>query len=328
MPDHLSDGDRRTLANLSIPRNVDNLAHELRTDPHADTIDGATVQHRLEALEKDGLVVKLGEHTDAAKLAARLPKAAMEMPDDKARIYTQRMQQPRHQWRMNGTLWMLTNAGLDRLKEPTVDSPPLEPSRVQAAIDAEWARTLKDVDPDNVPDDQPLAGHLLVPEFTAWAKQVADECERVWNVRPRLPMAGGAGWTDVYENTILDAENQKTSITVAAPWYMALSILAFTDADTGTTADDGSHKPSYTGYARASVAAADMSAAAAGSASNANAIVFAACTAGTSTIVAFGNCSALTVGVLRKYGTCASTTVSTTATPAQFAAGAYTTTAD
>jgi hypothetical protein len=148
-------------------------------------------------------------------------------------------------------------------------------------------------------------------------------------VRPIPPLAGGAsGYSDAYEVSLIDAENQKTALgAVVDPWFMALSILAFTDADTGTTADNGSHIPTYTGYARKSVAGTDMPAATSGSgqAANTSAIIFAACTAGTSTILAFANCVASTVGVLRKWGDCASTVVSTTQTPPQFAVGAYVT---
>jgi hypothetical protein len=141
---------------------------------------------------------------------------------------------------------------------------------------------------------------------------------------------GASGYTDAYEVSLIDAENQKTALgAVVDPWYMALSILAFTDADTGTTADNGSHIPTYTGYARKSVAGTDMPAATSGSgqAANTSAIIFAACTAGTSTILACGNASASTVGTLRKWGDVASTVISTTQTPAQFAVGAYVTSA-
>jgi hypothetical protein len=327
--DTLTDIERRVIANLSIPRNVQNLMQELAADPGASGPDVQQVQGVLEDVESRGFVHKLGQHQDPAKLAAQLPKRVLEMPDDKAEIYVRRMSQPRHSWRLGGDLWMITNDGVEELHKPTVDAASLPPSQVQAVIDQEWARTLKDVDPDNVPEDQALGPYLLVPEFTAWAQDVAAECERVWNTRPVLPLAGGVGWTDAMETSIIDAENQKTTYTVSAPWYMALTILAFTDTDTGTTADDVSHKPGYTGYARCSVAAADMNGASSGSATNANAITFAACTAGTSAIVGFGNCSALTVGTLRKYGaTGATVTVSTTQTPASFAANNYTTTAD
>jgi hypothetical protein len=280
----LSNLERRTLGNLSIPRNVDDIVQHLRPyDPApADQVDAGL----RNGMSSNGWVVNLGQHDNPAKLASLVQrqKAPMELPDDKADLYTRRMQRPDLAWRMSGDLWMLTEEGLAQLHAPTVDSPPLPPSQVQAVVDAEWARVLRR---PFVEGKTSLANMLLEDEFAAWYRQVADECERVWNVRPAAPMGGGAsGWSDAYEVIILDAENQKASITLADPWYMALSILAFTDADTGTTADNGTHIPTYTGYARKSVAGSDMPAASsgAGSAANTSAITFAACTSGSSTM--------------------------------------------
>jgi hypothetical protein len=332
----LSDLDRRTIANLAIPRNVPNLSHELRIDPFTKTREDADVNAHLEYLKDRGFVHNLGEQRDPAKVAAHLPKRVRQMADDQSEVYVKRMSQPRHAWRMEGDLWIITNEGIDKLKEPTVESPPMTPTQVQSTVDSEWARTMKGVTAENFMkskyvDDPAAAGMLLEDEFLYWFKLVADDCAQRWgdHNRPHAPMAGGAGWTDTYENLLIDAENQKTALgAVVDPWFMCLSILAFSDTDTGTIADDGTHKPTYTGYARASTPASSLAVASAGSSANTTAITFAACTALSSTIVAFGNCSALTVGVLRKYGTCASTTVSTTQTPATFAIGAYTTTAD
>lgn len=332
----LTELQRRTLANLSIPRNVDDLTANLRPRIERSTKE---VDALLRGdLLKHGWVVKLGQHDDAAQLASKVQahKQAMELPDEKAEIYSRRMTRPDLAWRLHGDLWMLTTEGLAQLHAPPdvdPDNPPHvnTPSDIQAIVDAEWERTLKGVAAENYRGDKhgPLAHRLLEDEFLSWFADVAAECERVWGVRPIPPLAGGAsGYSDAYEVSLIDAENQKTALgAVVDPWFMALSILAFTDADTGTTADDGSHKPTYTGYARKSVAGTDMPAATsgAGSASNTSAIIFAACTAGTSTILAFANCVASTVGVLRKWGDCASTVVSTTQTPPQFAVGAYTT---
>jgi len=328
----LTDVQRRTLANLSIPRNADDLTNHLR--PHI-IADPHRIDHLLRnGLSEHGWVVNLGRHTDPAKLASAVQRrngstAPMEIPDDKAAIYSRRMTRPDLAWRMDGDLWMLTEEGLAELhREPDDTPPPLPPSQVQAAVDAEWARVLRE---PFIPGETSLANALLEHEFAHWYGSVAAECERVWNTRPTAPIAGGAsGWSDAYEVSILDQENQKTAIgAVVDPWYMALSILALTDADTGTTVGDGTHVPTYTGYARKSVAGTDMPAATsgAGSAANTSAITFAACTAGTSTILAFANCVAATVGVLRKWGDCASTVVSVTQTPPTFAVGAYVTTA-
>lgn len=328
----LSELQRRVLANLSIPRNADDLAHHVQSHALASA---EQVTALLQGdLSDAGWVTKLGEHDDAAKLASVVQghKHAMELPDEKASIYSRRMTRPDLAWRLRGDLWMLTKDGLAELHAPTVDSPALPPSRIQAIVDQEWQRTLKGVTSETYAAKHgPIAHALLEDEFAQWFKAVAAECERTWNVKLKAPVAGGAsGWSDAYEVSILDQENQKTAIgAVVDPWFMALSILAFTDADTGTTADNGTHIPTYTGYARKSVAGSDMPSATsgAGSAANTSAIIFAACTAGTSTIVAFANTSASTVGTLRKWGDCASTVVSTTQTPPQFAIGAYTTSA-
>lgn len=325
----LSNLERRVLGNLSIPRNAEDLHGLLRQYAPAS-------EEQIDALlrgvlSNEGWVTKLGRHDDPAKLAseAQANKKTMELPDEKADIYARRMQRDDLSWRMQGDLWMLTNEGLARLHAPPPDEPPpMTPSQVQAAVDAEWARVHRD---KFVPGKTKLADKLLEDEFLVWFKQVADESERLWGKRPTAPVAGGAsGWSDAYEVSILDQENQKTAIgAVVDPWYMALSILALTDADTGTTADNGTHIPTYTGYARKSVAGSDMPAATsgAGSAANTSAITFAACTAGSSTILAIANTSAATVGTLRKWGDVTSTVISTTQTPPTLAIGAYVTTA-
>ncbi len=76
-----------------------------------------------------------------------------------------------------------------------------------------------------------------------------------------------------------------------------------------------------TGYARKALAAADGSAAAAGSKTNSAAQVFAGCTAGTSTVIGWAVVSTATgAGTVIMFGTCTSTVISTTATPPQVAA--------
>lgn len=295
-----------------------------------------------ESLVKEGWVKKLGRHEDPAKMlaAAQKDKATIEMADEQAQILDRRLRRVDLTWRMQGDLWMLTEEGLDAIKEPLDDvGTSLPPSQVQAIVNAEYGRLLAGLTAEEYgkkyggadkPDGPSLVNAMLHDEFNRWFELVADACEATWNERPIPPVGGGAsGYSDAYEIALLDAENQKTALgAVVDPWFMAMSILAFTDADTGTTADNGSHIPTYTGYARKSVAGTDMNAGSGsgGSVSNANAIIFAACTGGSSTIVAVGNCSASTVGTLRKWGDVTSTSVSTTQTPAQFAVGAYTTT--
>lgn len=339
---HLSDLDRRVIGNLSIPRNADDLALHLRGFAHKQNPDGTLRFYSADEvdtllrgdLEKRGLVKNIGQHTDSAKFAslAQKDKVTMELPDEKAEIYARRMKRPDLAWRLDGDQWMLTEEGLKLMHAEPDDAPaPMTPEQVQAVINAEWARVHK---AEFVPGETSLANALLEDEFLHWLDLVLDDTKARWgemakNVRG--PLAGGAsGWSDAYEVSLIDAENQKTALgAVVDPWFMGLSILALTDADTGTTLDNGTHIPTYTGYARKSVAGTDMPAATSGAGSSANtsAIIFAACTAGTSTILAGANCVASTVGVLRKWFDVASTVISTTQTPAQFAIGAYTTSA-
>ncbi len=112
--------------------------------------------------------------------------------------------------------------------------------------------------------------------------------------------------------------------TITAPTYLALCTTVPTDASTGSTIVEAT----YTGYARKSVAASDMSAAASGSKTNSAAITFAACTNGTSTIIGWALCDAATTGNVLCWGTATSTVISTTQTPATIAIGALVVTLD
>lgn len=338
----LSELDRRTIGNLSIPRNVVDLSHVLRVDPHTETRPETEVVAHLESLEDSGLVVNLGEVGDPAKVpgVAERHTHALTMPDDQGATYASRLAHPRFYWRTTGNLYVVTDDGVHEMRAPVSDSPPMTPTEVQAAIDHEWSRVLKGVTVANFRSEfhgpELSAGRMLEDNFQHWVGPVIDECERMWNVRPENPnlrpiMAGGAGWTDEYEILLLNAENQKTALgAVVDPWFMALSIFAYTDTDTGATHGDATRVPTYTGYAAIGVPASSMTTASAGSSNNSTAITFAACTAGSSAIIGFGNNSVVgnTSGVFRKYGACSSTTVSTTQTPATFAISAYTTTAD
>jgi hypothetical protein len=319
---------RRLIGNLPQPRNVAEIAQSLDHDQHAPTLSQEDVNTALNTLAGQGWVVNLGAFDSPAKAAAatQKSKAARSMHDEHAEKFAARLSTAPHLWRTEGDLWMFTEAGFEKLHEAGDEPPPMTPSQVQAAIDAEWARTHHEVPRDAEGRLQvSLVNNLLEDEFSHWAKLVADDCEGRWNVRPVLPMAGGQQYSDFYENLLLDAENQKTALgAVADPWHMALTTVAVTDVMTGSTITEAN----YTGYARKTVAGTDMPAAsgAGGSTANTSAIIFAACTALTSTVIGFAHCVALTVGNVRKFGTCASTVVSTTQTPAQFAIGAYTTT--
>ena len=333
---------RDILVNLGQPRSVDHLTHELKVDPAFVTREGSEVKKDLDSLEKQGLVVKISEVIDPVDAVKKLPKGAFPFHDEAAEIFSRRLKDPRQQWRLSGDLYLLSNEGLEGVVKAPVpnEPPPMTPSEVQAAVDGMWARTIKGLpsqDDYNAqyggadkPDGPSLAGAFLEHEFLDWFQVIADDCEARWGQRPIAPLAGGSQYSDAYEIALLDAENQKTALgAVVDPWYMVLTILALTDADTGTTAGDGSHVPTYTGWARKSVAGSDMAAGSgtSGSVSNTSAITFAACTSGSSNIVSFGNTSASTAGTLRKYGNATGQpiAVSTTQTPPQFAIGAYVT---
>lgn len=129
------------------------------------------------------------------------------------------------------------------------------------------------------------------------------------------------GFSDAVEVKILDHITGVTTYTVTAPTYLALTTVAVTDAMTSSTITEAT----YTGYARKSVAAADWAAAATpgGTKANTNVLTFAACTAGTSTIIGWALSSASSgAGDNIMYGTCTSTVISTTQTPATVAVGA------
>lgn len=328
----ITDRERRVISKLAIPWSVPGLTHRLLIDEFTGSASEQQIHDELILLALKGLCVNLGSRTSPAKVvsAAQNHPDAIDLPDERADIYARRMALPARSYRCQGDTWMLTSEGLEALKAPVIECDPLTPSQISDIILREFRRVAWEYDGENTP------GTALHPDvYAAWLPQVVAECEDRWGVRPRVPIAGGAsGWADVWENYILDHENQKTSLAVndaiTTPWYMSLTILAYDDTITGSTHGDGSHVPTYTGYAAKDVAAASMNAASAGSSANNAAIQFAACTAGSSTIVGFGNNSVVgnTSGIFRKWGDCTSTTVSTTQTPAQFAASAYTTTAN
>jgi hypothetical protein len=161
-----------------------------------------------------------------------------------------------------------------------------------------------------------------------WTPELADLCEMPHNVLERLErgeIMGGASFSDYLENKLLDHIFNDASFTAPSP-ALGLWTSALTDASTGATAGEAT----YTGYARLSIAAADMSAAASGSKTNSNALTFAACTAGSSTITFWGILDGTTTGAgnLLVWGTATSTVISTTQTPATIAVSGLVVTLD
>jgi hypothetical protein len=133
-----------------------------------------------------------------------------------------------------------------------------------------------------------------------------------------------ASFSDYLENAVLDHIFGDGTLTITAPTYLALCTTVPTDSSTGSTIVEAN----YTGYARKSIAAADMSAASSGSKTNSNAITFAACTAGSSTIIGWALCDASTAGNVLCWGTCTSTVISSTQQPATIAASGLVVTLD
>lgn len=139
------------------------------------------------------------------------------------------------------------------------------------------------------------------------------------------PAAGGASFSDYLELKVLDHIFNDGTFSVPTA-SLGLWTSALTDASTGATAGEAS----YTTYARVTIAAADMSAAAAGSKTNTSAFTFPACTAGTSTITFWGTFDSATIGAgnLLVWGTATSTVISTTQTPPTVAIGGLVVTLD
>lgn len=134
-----------------------------------------------------------------------------------------------------------------------------------------------------------------------------------------------ASKSDYLENKILDhvyGDGSYTSPTA----YIALCTTVPTDASTGASIVEAN----YTGYARLIINASDMSAAASGSKTNSAALTFAACTAGSSTIVGFAICDSATTGAgnVLYWGTVTSKVIDTSNTPPTIAIGGLVTTED
>jgi hypothetical protein len=139
------------------------------------------------------------------------------------------------------------------------------------------------------------------------------------------PIAGGASFSDYLENKVLDHIFNDGTFAVPTA-SLGLWTSALTDASTGATAGE----LTYTTYARVTIAAADMSAAASGSKTNTAAFTFPACTAGGGTVTFWGTFDSATIGAgnLLVWGTATSTVISTTQTPPVVAIGQLVVTLD
>lgn len=128
-----------------------------------------------------------------------------------------------------------------------------------------------------------------------------------------------ASKSNYLENKDLDHNLGKAAFTMPTTVALALCTTVPDDTSTGATIVEAT----YTGYARKVVAAGDLNAAAAGQTTNANAITFAACTGSSSTVIGWALCDNSTTGAgnVLYWGTCTSTVISTTQTPATVAIG-------
>lgn len=140
------------------------------------------------------------------------------------------------------------------------------------------------------------------------------------------PIEGATGSFSAYAEThIIDHAAGKTSWTMPATVALALCTTLPTVTSIGSTLVEAT----YTGYGRQTIAGTVFNAASgsnpAANATNAT-ITFAACTASSSTIVGWALCDSATTaaGNVIMWGSCASTVVSTTQTPATVASGALT----
>jgi hypothetical protein len=134
-----------------------------------------------------------------------------------------------------------------------------------------------------------------------------------------------AGMSNAVELKVLELLVAKTAYTVTSPLFLALTTAAVAETDTAATLVEAT----YTGYARKSVAGTDWGAASAGQIANVNAITFAACTGGTSTLLGFALVTTASgAGDIQAFGTLPSLVVSVTQTPVSFGVGALVITAD
>ena len=136
-----------------------------------------------------------------------------------------------------------------------------------------------------------------------------------------------SSFSQYYEVAILNLITGKSALALPTP-YLALLTVVPTSASTGATITEAT----YTGYARLAAPAASWAAPVAGTpstVSNSATLTFAACTAGTSTIVGAVLIDSATIGAgnVLGWGTLPNLVVSTTQTPVTFVAGAITITA-
>lgn len=158
---------------------------------------------------------------------------------------------------------------------------------------------------------------LAEAEHARWAQIEAQLCAE------GVPTAISSGVSQYGMSHLIDHINGKTSFTMPVTVALALATTAPTSTTTGATVVEAT----YTGYGRQTIAGAGFNAATAATpsvATNASTITFAACTAGSSTLLGFLIADSATTGAGNAlwYGTLTSTVISTTQTPATVATSA------
>jgi hypothetical protein len=143
------------------------------------------------------------------------------------------------------------------------------------------------------------------------------ESPTAWLYRSLL----GGGKSNYLRKKDLEHNVGKSSFTMPTFGGLALCTVIPTSSSTGATISEAA----YTGYLRKKVEAAAWNAAveSEGKITTASALEFAACTAGSSTIVGWAYLDSTTTGAgnILYWGSFASTVISTTATPATVNAG-------
>ena len=169
-------------------------------------------------------------------------------------------------------------------------------------------------------EGQRLPSGLILPKFPTLDDFYSGLIE---GIKDRIRAM--AGYSNAAEDIILDSSYGDGATNLwTAPTHLALTTSAVAETDTGSTLVE----PTYTGYARKTLAAADMSASSGGSKTNSAQQVFAACTAGSSTVIGWATTNNLTTGAVIFFGTATSTVISTTQTPPQIGVGGLISTLD
>lgn len=146
---------------------------------------------------------------------------------------------------------------------------------------------------------------------------LADDHSEVGDAYLSLLLGGKSNYLS---NKDLDHNLGKSAFTMPTTVAIALLTVAPTAASTGASVTEAN----YTGYARLKVEAASLNAASSQKSTNSAKLEFAACTAGSSTVVGFILVDSTTTGAGNAlyWGTTTSTVISTTQTPATVAANA------